>query len=58
VDGFDVGEAGGGMVGVGISEKHSLINQTALRGEDLVSSSLLSHEVEIKGLFFAPPVPW
>lgn len=53
---LDVGEAGGGVDGGGISGKHSLINQTALPGENLARSSSLSHEIEIKGLFSTSPI--
>lgn len=39
---FDVGDTGGGVDGGGISGKCSLINWTALPGDNLASSSLLS----------------
>lgn len=53
----NVGDGGDGVDGSGISGRHSVINQTALLGENLARSSSLSHEIEIKGLFPAPPVP-
>ena len=55
MDGFDVGEAGGGMDGGGISGKCSVINRTALLVENPASSSSLSREIEIRGLFSTPP---
>lgn len=57
VDGFDEGDVGGGMDEGGISGKHSLINQTMLPGENLLSSFSLSREIEAKGLFSTPPIP-
>ena len=45
------------MEGGGISGMHCLINQTALLGENTASSSSLSCEIEIKGLFSNPSVP-
>ena len=56
-DGFDVGEVGDGVDGCGISGKRCLINQTTLLGENLVSSSSLSHEIEINRPFSNPSVP-
>jgi len=48
-DGGEGGEVGGGVGGNhGI---HYLIKLTALLGETFMSSSLLSYEGEIKGLF-------
>ena len=58
VDGFEAGEEGGGMDGGCISGKRSLINQSALLGENFTSSSSFSYEIEIKALFFASHVPW
>ena len=57
-DGFDVGEVGDGVDGVCISGMRCFIDQTTLFGENLVSSSLLSCESEIRGLFSNPSVPW
>ena len=57
MDGFDVGEVGGGVDGGGISGKCSPTNQTELPGENLTSSSSLSREIEAKGLFSTPLVP-
>lgn len=56
VDEFDVGDAGSGVDGGGIRGKCSLINWTILLGENLASSSSLSCEIEIRGLFPAPLV--
>jgi len=56
-DGFDVSEVGDGIDRGGISVKRCLINRTTLLGENLVSSSSLSHEIEISGLFSNPSVP-
>jgi len=56
-DGFDVGEVGDGVDGSGTSGMQYFINQTALLGENPTCSSLLSHGIEIKGLFSNPSVP-
>ena len=58
VDGFDIGEVGGCVDRGSISGKCSLINQIALLGENLASSSSLSREIEAKGLFSIHLVPW
>ena len=52
-----MGDGGDGIDGGGISKRHCVINQTALVGENLARFSLLSCEIEIIGLFPAPPVP-
>lgn len=54
MDGIDVDEAGGGVDGVGISGKCSLINRTALPSKNLARSSLLSREIEANRLFSTP----
>lgn len=56
-DGFDVGEVGDGVHGGGISGMCWLINWTSLLRENPASSSSLSHEIEIRGLFSNPSVP-
>ena len=56
-DGGEVGEAGGGMGGGGNCGIHYLIKLTALLEETQVSSSSLSREGEIKGLFPNSPLP-
>jgi len=56
-DGVDVGEVGGGVDGGSNSGMHFLINWSTLLGENHVSSSLLSHEIEIRGLFSNLSVP-
>ena len=55
-DGFDVGEVGDGVNDVGISGMRYLINRTALIRENPASSSSLSREGEIKGLFPNSPL--
>lgn len=50
-DGGEGGEEGGGMGGDGNYGMHCLIKLTAFLGETQKSSSLLSHEGEIKGKF-------
>ena len=50
-DGGEGGEMGGGISGGGKCGMHCLIKLTALLKETRVSSSSLSHEGEIKGLF-------
>ena len=50
-DGGEGGEVGGGVRGSGSHGMHCLIKLTALLEETLVSSSSLSCEGEIKGLF-------
>lgn len=47
----DGGEVGGGVGGGGNHEIHCLIKLTVLLGETFASSSLLSRDSEIKGLF-------
>ena len=57
MDGFDIGEVGGGVDGGGISGKQSLINRTTLLGENIMSSSSLSHGGEIKGIDSSSALP-
>lgn len=56
-DGGEGGEAGGGMGGGGNYGMSCLIKLTALLRETRASSSSLSHESEIKGLFPNSPLP-
>ena len=53
-DGGEGGEAGGGVSGGGNCGMRCLIKLTALLEETRASSSSLSHEGEIKGLFPNP----
>lgn len=57
MDRRDVADGGDGVDGGGISGRCSVINWTALLGENLARSSFLSHEIEIRGLFPTPPIP-
>lgn len=57
-DGVDVGEVGDGMDGCGNSGMSYFINWTMLIRENPASSSLLSRDSEIKGLFSNPSNPW
>lgn len=50
-DGGEGGEASGGMGGSGNYKIHCVIKLITLLGEIFTSSSSLSHEGEIKGLF-------
>ena len=56
-NGLDVGEVGDGMDGSGIIGKRCFINWTTVLGENPASSSSLSRENEIRGLFSNPSVP-
>ena len=56
-DGGEGSEAGGGMGAVGNCGMNYLIKLTTLLIETRVSSSSLSHEGEIKGLFPNPSLP-
>lgn len=56
-DGGEEGEEGGGVGGDGNFVMRCLIKLAALLGETQASSSLLSHEGEIKGLFPNSPLP-
>jgi len=57
-DRFDVREVGDVMGHGGIRRMHPLINKTTLLGENPTRTSFLSHEMEIRGLFSTPSVPW
>ena len=56
-DGGAEGETGGGVGGGGKRGIRCLIKLTALLGETRASSSLLSREGEITGLFPSSPLP-
>ena len=56
-DGGEGGEAGGGVSGGGNCKMRCLIKLTTLLGETRASSSLLSREGDIKGLFPNSPLP-
>ena len=56
-DGGEGGEVGGGVSGGGNCGMRCLIKLTAILGETQVSSSSLSCEGEIKGLFPNFPLP-
>lgn len=57
MDGHNVGDVGDGIDEGGISGRCSIINRTALLGENLARSSSLSRDIEIRGLFPAPSIP-
>lgn len=57
-DGVDGGEEGNGVDGGGSRGMRCFINWTALLRENQASSSSLSYESEIKGLFSNPLIPW
>lgn len=56
-DGGEVSEVSDCISGGDKCGMHCLIKLTALLGETRASSSLLSHEGEIKGLFPNPSIP-